>query len=128
VTFRVDADGLLTVEAREETTGVEQTVAVKPSYGLDDAAVEQMLMDALDHGEDDLKARRLAENRVEAMRIVTATRKAMTQDPELLEAGDHARIDAAIDALEQATRADDRGIHHWSSSSTSRAKTSPHGA
>jgi len=113
VTFRVDADGLLTVEAREETTGVEQTVAVKPSYGLDDAAVEQMLMDALDHGEDDLKARRLAENRVEAMRIVTATRKAMTQDPELLEAGDHARIDAAIDALEQATRADDPGrIHH----------------
>jgi molecular chaperone HscA len=72
-----------------------------------------MLMDALDHGEDDLKARRLAENRVEAMRIVTATRKAMTQDPELLEAGDHARIDAAIDALEQATRADDPGrIHH----------------
>jgi len=88
-----------------------------------------MLMDALDHGEDDLKARRLAENRVEAMRIVTATRKAMTQDPELLEAGDHARIDAAIDALEQATRADDPGASTtWSSSSTSRAKTSPHGA
>jgi molecular chaperone HscA len=113
VTFRVDADGLLTVEAREETTGVEQSVAVKPSYGLDDEAVERMLMEALDHGEEDLKARRLAENRVEASRIAVATRKAMTTDPELLEAGDKARIDAAIGALEDAMKGTDPArIHH----------------
>ena len=113
VTFRVDADGLLTVHAREETTGVEQTVSVKPSYGLDDEAVERMLMDALDHGETDLKARRLAENRVEAGRIVQATRKAVEKDAELLATGDRERIDAAIDALETATGGDDPGrIHH----------------
>src|ERR1019366_3671657 len=49
VTFNVDADGLLSVHAKEATTGIEQTVSVKPSYGLDDASVEQMLIDALDH-------------------------------------------------------------------------------
>ena len=75
VTFQVDADGLLGVHAKELTTGIEQTVSVKPCYGLDDEAVEQMLLDALDHGEDDLAQRRLAENRVEARRILAATRE-----------------------------------------------------
>jgi len=113
ITFRVDADGLLTVHAREETTGLEQEVSVKPSYGLDDAAVEQMLMDALDHGEDDLKARLLAENRVEAGRIVQATRQAVAVDADLLAPGDRGRIDEAIAALEAASRGDEPGrIHH----------------
>ena len=52
VTFQVDADGLLSVRAKELTTGIEQAVSVKPSYGLDDSTVERMLLDALDHGED----------------------------------------------------------------------------
>jgi molecular chaperone HscA len=113
VTFRVDADGLLTVHAREETTGIEQTVSVKPSYGLDDAAVEKMLMDALDHGESDLKARRLAENRVEAGRIVQATAMALVKDAELLEPGEKESIGAAIAALETAARGEDPSpIHH----------------
>jgi molecular chaperone HscA len=113
VTFRVDADGLLTVHAREETTGIEQTVSVKPSYGLDDEAVERMLMDALDHGEADLLARRLAENRVEAGRIVQATQKAMVADVELLLPGDRERIAGAIEALVAASRGEDPGrIHH----------------
>jgi len=113
VTFRVDADGLLTVHAREETTGIEQNVSVKPSFGLDDAAVERMLMEALDHGETDLKARRLAENRVEAGRIVQATQKALAVDAELLADGDLVRIQAAIAALEAACRADEPSrIHH----------------
>ncbi len=113
VTFRVDADGLLTVHAREETTGVEQTVCVKPSYGLTDEAVERMLMEALDHGETDLHARRLAENRVEAGRIVAATEKALAADAELLAPGDRERIVAAIDELNAASRdADPTRIHH----------------
>ena len=102
VTFRVDADGLLSVHAKEVTTGVEQTVAVKPSYGLDDETVEKMLLDALDHGESDLQARRLAEGRVEAQRILLATRKALDSDAALLEAGERERIDAAMAALETA--------------------------
>jgi molecular chaperone HscA len=112
VTFRVDADGLLTVHAREETTGIEQTVSVKPSYGLDDEAVERMLMEALDHGEADLLARRVAENRVEAGRIVQATRKALAADPELLAEGDRERIDGAIAALEEASRGTDASRIH----------------
>ena len=124
VGFRVDADGLLSVHAKEATTGLEQTVAVKPSYGLDDAAVEQMLLEALDHGEDDLRARRVAEGRVEAGRIALATDKALAADFDLLEAGerdaimgalgelraaasgsDPSRITAKIDTLDAATQA-----------------------
>jgi molecular chaperone HscA len=112
VTFHIDADGLLGVHAKEVTTGIEQTVSVKPSYGLDDAAVEQMLMDALDHGEDDLARRRLAENRVEARRILTATHKALDTDADLLQPGERERIVAACDALDDATRGEDPSKVH----------------
>ena len=107
VTFRVDADGLLSVHAREATTGLEQTVTVKPSYGLDDDTVEQMLLDAIDHGEEDLLKRRLAEARVEAHRIAVSTRKSLEADPDLLEDGERARIEAAVTALEEAAQGDD---------------------
>jgi molecular chaperone HscA len=109
ITFRVDADGLLSVHAREERTGIEQTVEVKPSYGLDDDTVEQMLIDAIDHGEDDLVARRLAEARVEAHRIGSSTRKSLAGDPELLEAGERARIEVALEHLEVAAEGHDPG-------------------
>jgi molecular chaperone HscA len=112
VTFKVDADGLLSVNAKELTTGVEQTIGVKPSYGLDDAAVEKMLLDALDHGEDDLRKRRLAENRVEAGRIAEATRKALEVDHALLEPGENESITAAIMSLQSAMQADDSGRIH----------------
>jgi molecular chaperone HscA len=112
VTFHVDADGLLGVHAREVTTGIEQTVTVKPSYGLDDATVEQMLLDALDHGEEDLTRRRLAENRVEAGRILLATRKGLDADFDLLEPGEKARIEQACAALEEAARGPDPSRIH----------------
>jgi molecular chaperone HscA len=86
---------------------VEQTVSVKPSYGLDDAAVEQMLLDALDHGEEDLTRRRLAEGRVEASRILLATRKGLAADADLLEGGEKGSIEAACKALEQAAQGED---------------------
>jgi molecular chaperone HscA len=107
VTFQVDADGLLSVLAKEQTTGIEQTVSVKPSYGLDDAAVERMLLDALDHGEEDLKERRLAESRVEARRILMATKKGLTADADLLRRGERELIEKACAVLEEATRGDD---------------------
>jgi molecular chaperone HscA len=107
VTFRVDADGLLAVHAREERTGIEQTVEVKPSYGLDDDTVEQMLIDAIDHGEEDLLARRLAEARVEAHRIGTSTRKSIQGDPQLLEPGERERIEAALQVLDDVAKGTD---------------------
>ncbi|MDP8999832.1 MAG: Fe-S protein assembly chaperone HscA [Myxococcota bacterium] len=107
VTLQVDADGLLSVHAKESTTGIEQTVTVKPSYGLDDAAVEQMLLDALDHGESDLKARRLAENRVESRRILAAIKKGLQSDADLLEPGESETIARACADLETAAGADD---------------------
>jgi molecular chaperone HscA len=112
VTFQVDADGLLAVNAREMTTGIEQTVSVRPSYGLDDESVERMLLDALDHGEDDLGRRRLAENRVDARRILVATRKALVADADLLEPGERERIAQACDALDAAAAGEDPSKVH----------------
>jgi len=112
VIFHVDADGLLSVHAKETTTGIEQTVAVKPSYGLDDSTVERMLLDALDYGEDDLTRRRLAENRVDAHRVLAATRKALATDADLLESGELASIELACDRVEQAARGDDPSVIH----------------
>ena len=102
VTFQVDADGLLTVSAKELTTGIEQQVDVKPSYGLTDEEVERMLLDALDHGEEDFERRKLAERRVEAQRIVAATISALEKDAALLADDEGERISAAIEALREA--------------------------
>ena len=74
VTFQVDADGLLSVSAREKTTGVEASIVVKPSYGLSDAEIARMLQDSFAHAADDMAARALAEAQVEAEQIVAATR------------------------------------------------------
>jgi molecular chaperone HscA len=102
VTFTVNADGLLKVAAKELTTGVEQQVEVKPSYGLTDQEVEDMLLAALDHGEEDLHKRRLAEERVEAERVLHATRKSLAADEDLLDPKERQAIDEAMRALEEA--------------------------
>ncbi len=122
VTFNVDADGLLGVHAKEVTTGIEQTVSVKPSYGLDDAAVEQMLLDALDHGEEDLERRRLAENRVDAVRILKATRSALETDADLLEPGERARIEKAC-GRRSRTRCGATIAGRWSTRASRRSTT-----
>ncbi len=96
ILFVVDADGLLHVTAREETTGVEAHVGVKPSYGLTDDEVERMLLDSYAHADEDVMLRLLTEQRVEAERIVTATRVALSETPELLEGDDLERIEAAM--------------------------------
>jgi molecular chaperone HscA len=102
VRFQVDANGLLSVHAKETTTGIEQKVTVQPTYGLDDATVERMLADALDHGEDDLTRRRIVENRVDASRILHATRKALEADPDLVDEQERGRIERACAELEEA--------------------------
>ena len=102
VTFLVDADGILRVTAREETTGIEASVNVKPSYGLTDEEVERMLLESFAHAEDDVRTRQLSEQRVEADRILMAARAAMDASPELLTAADLDTIDAAMRRLEAA--------------------------
>ena len=97
VTFQVDADGLLSVSAREMTSGVEAAIVVKPSYGLTDAEIARMLQDSFAHASDDMAARALAEAQVEADQIVAATRHALEVDGDLLSPGERAAIDAAIE-------------------------------
>jgi molecular chaperone HscA len=107
VSFHVDENSLLQVHARELSTGIEQHVEVKPSYGLTDEQVEEMLIDALDHGEEDFAERRLAEGRVEATRILLATRKALAADADLLEAAEKETIQRAIEQLARSLEASD---------------------
>jgi molecular chaperone HscA len=102
VTFVVDADGILNVSAKELTTGKEASIQVKPSYGLSDEEVEQMLLESYANAETDVNRRLLAEQRVEADRILMATRTAMETTPELLTPGDRTAIAAALQALELA--------------------------
>ena len=96
VTFQVDADGLLDVAAREQTTGTESTITVKPSYGLSDGEIAKMLADSFTHAADDMQARALAEAQVEADQIAQATESALAVDGELVGDAERAAIDAAI--------------------------------
>jgi molecular chaperone HscA len=102
ITFLIDADGLLKVMAKELTTGQEASIEVVPSYGLSDEEVEQMLIDSFEHAEDDLARRNLAIERVEAERILAATRAAFASDAALLDDDVRAAGEAAMRALEAA--------------------------
>ncbi len=95
VTFQVDADGLLSVSAQELTTGVLSSIEVKPSYGLDDSMITQMLQDSLTYITDDIQARKLQEAKVEAQSLLDAVTTALTQDKDLLS-------DEEVDAINQA--------------------------
>jgi molecular chaperone HscA len=108
VTFTVDADGLLTVAAQERATGVEQRVEVKPSYGLSEDDMADMLYDSLEHGEADMLARVLAEARVEAQRLMLAIDAALAADGDLLSAEERAELDAARARLAEALPGSDR--------------------
>ena len=101
VTFQVDADGLLSVNAQEKSTGAEASITVKPSYGLADADIERMLRDSFEHARQDVHARALAEYRVEGQRLIEATRSALLQDGSLLSPDERKAVDAALKKLEQ---------------------------
>jgi molecular chaperone HscA len=124
VTFQVDADGMLSVSAREQTSGVEAAITVKPSYGLSDDQVARMLQEGFTCAESDMRTRAVRESRVEAQRLALATRSALAADGDLLSVGerdaivalaaqveavaagnDHHAIDAALEALARGTEA-----------------------
>jgi molecular chaperone HscA len=108
VVFRVDADGLLKVEAEEKGTGTRQEVEVRPSYGLTDEEVERMLVDAYEHGEQDVKVRRLREEQVEGKRILSALEHALHLDGALIaDDEERADIEGAIKRLKRALDGDD---------------------
>ena len=110
VQFNVDADGLLTVSAREETTGVEQEVAVKPTYGINEVDMANMLRDSMVHAREDMLMRLLTEARVEAKRNILAVQAAMDADRALLTAEDDKNINDAIAKLEAAMGGEDRDV------------------
>ena len=96
VTFQVDADGLLSVSAREQTSGTEAAIVVKPSYGLSDAEISRMLQDSIAHAADDMAARALAEAQVEADQLVTVTHAALGADGDLLSPAERRVIDESL--------------------------------
>jgi molecular chaperone HscA len=108
VTFTVDADGLLSVSAREEGSGVQARVDVKPSYGLADEDVARMLQEGFSTAEADMTERALRESRVDAERMLLATRSALAADGDLLAADERAAIDQLLAAVEQARETVDR--------------------
>jgi molecular chaperone HscA len=111
VAFQVDADGLLSVTARENTKGIEATIVVKPSYGLTDAEIERMLRESFEHAKGDVHARALVESRVDGQRMLEATHSALEVDSSLLSAAERQQIDAKIRSLGEAlARTDHRAI------------------
>lgn len=107
VTFQVDADGLLSVSAAEQTSGVEAKIEVKPSYGLSDGDISRMIEDSYKHAQDDIEARRLQEQKVDAARLLDATEIALAEDSNLLSAAELAVIVDGIQALRNAVASDD---------------------
>jgi len=101
VTFQVDADGLLNVSAREQTSGVEAAVTVKPSYGLSDAEMARMLSDSVALADADARARSLREQQVEATRLIESVRAALVVDGDLLNDEETAAIRAALQETQQ---------------------------
>ncbi len=133
VSFDVDVDGLLHVSAREARTGISQAIEVKPSYGLSEEQMEQMLLDSLDRGEEDLLSRSWAERRVEASRVLAATKKALATDAELLLEAEREVIEQAMKEVEEAMQGPtpaalqasierlDRATHDWAGRRMDRA-------
>ncbi len=108
VTFQVDADGLLSVTAREQTTGREARIEVKPAYGLSDNEIAGMLKDSFSHASDDAFRRALREAQVEAQRLIEATQSALQDAGELLSTLERAHVDAAVSRLQAVMIGDDR--------------------
>ena len=107
VTFTVDADGLLQVSAREQGSGVEASIEVKPSYGLNDDDIARMLQDSFSTAEQDMKARALAEARLDVDRLWLATQSALQADGDLLTADERRTIDDLMAAALQSKTLDD---------------------
>ena len=112
VTFQVDADGLLSVSAREMTCGVEASIVVKPSYGLTDEEIVRMLQEGNSSAEADMQARKLREEQVEAKRLLESTASALTQDGDLLSPEEQSEIDRLARAVGSAINGTDADMIH----------------
>lgn len=107
VTFQVDADGLLNVTAMEKSSGIEATIQVKPSYGLSDGEIAGMIQDSMQYAEQDIRARMLAEQKVEASRVLESLHSALNADAALLSQDERQAIDDAVAALIKSVESDD---------------------
>lgn len=112
VTFQVDADGLLSVSAREMTSGAEASIVVKPSYGLTDEEIVRMLQEGNSSAEADMQARKLREEQVEAKRLLESTASALTQDGDLLSPEEQSEIDRLARAVGSAISGTDADMIH----------------
>lgn len=112
VTFQVDADGLLSVSAREMTSGVEASIVVKPSYGLTDEEIVRMLQEGNSSAEADMQARKLREEQVEAKRLLESSASALTQDGDLLSPEEQSEIDRLARAVGSAINGTDADVIH----------------
>jgi molecular chaperone HscA len=110
VMFQVDADGLLSVTAREQSQGIEASIEVKPSYGLSDDDIARMLKDSFGSADIDMKARALREQQVDADRLLEATQVALDADADLLDAAELEDIGALMRSLKLAADSDDSGM------------------
>ena len=104
VTFKVDADGLLEVSAMEKSTGVEASIEVKPSFGLEENQIANMIKDSMTNAKQDMQARMLKEQQVEAARVLESVRAALDADKDLLDAEEIEKIDAALTTLEAVAK------------------------
>ncbi|QAT83933.1 chaperone protein HscA [Corallococcus coralloides] len=107
VRFQVDADGILSVTAREQSTGVAQAITVKPSHGLSEEEIEKMLLDSIDFAEDDIQARQLREQQVEAERVLSEADRQLRENATLLQAGEPEAIQAAMSRVREAAQGKD---------------------
>lgn len=122
VTFQIDADGLLSVSAREQTSGVEANVVVKPSYGLSEDTITGMLQSSFKAAESDKQARALREAIVDAERLIEAIQMALTQDGEkLLSTEEQQMIQASIQALQTLCQGQDSHAIHQASEALNHA-------
>jgi molecular chaperone HscA len=107
VRFQVDADGILSVTAKEQSTGATQSITVKPSHGLTDEEVERMLLDSIDYAEQDIQVRQLREQRVEAERVLMDAAKQLGEHGALLEDGERAAIEGAMARVRELAQGED---------------------
>ncbi len=107
VRFEVDANGILSVSAKEQETGAEQKITVKPTHGLTDEQIEQMLLDSIEYAEDDIQIRQLREQQVDAERVVADLRRQLQENGALLNADERAKVEASAAQLEGTAKGTD---------------------
>jgi len=112
VTFQVDTDGLLSVSAQELSTGVQASIEVKPSYGLDSNQIKKMLESSFQLADEDKENRALAEVKVEAMQMREMVERALQQDQNILDEPEIKKINKALDQLRESLKNNDRNLIH----------------